>query len=269
MRKESLIRVTGARAESKSIRGSRSSVIVRVPAALPGLQLYPRELPRVRHVDRRDSMPSRATGERVPEDRATVMTRWSRGLVGHHGDLPSLAMRPLPPALSGNVLAGLPFLPAPRPPLAMVLRMLLTLLNCRLSGGDETPHPSTRILPNRSSHNCELFDFGSPLCSLSFSPIATIRDSPPHTLSSPLPRISLSYASSLLPSHPAARFYLTDFHPFPVSISPFSLSFLEMLVGLSPGFLSLLGPFFFPLIPLAPPPLLSLLFSHPFWILRP
>lgn len=152
-------------------------------------------------MDRSESLSSRVSGN-------PVVVR-SRGVVRLHGDPPSLAiLGPLPladdPALSRNVLVGLS--------LATVLRMLLTLLNCRLSGGDESPHPSTRILPNR---NCQLqpqlstFRFRIPCVSLSLSYRHNSSLSPTHTLS-PLPRISLSLT---LPSSLPPVFILPTFTP--------------------------------------------------------
>ncbi|KAL6254214.1 hypothetical protein P5V15_014834 [Pogonomyrmex californicus] len=154
----------------------------------------------------------------MPDDTTMILMMRSRRVLKLREDLrslcPSLAIRPLllTPAFSRDVPAELSFL-APMDLLVMVLRMLLTLLNCRLSDGDETPHPSTRILSTRSSHGCELFDFGSSLCFFLVPPQFAILPHARNVAGTSLlhtPSLSFSLSPSLFLSLPL---FLTLFLP--------------------------------------------------------
>lgn len=156
----------------------------------------------------------------------------------------------------------------------MVLRMQSAPLNRRLSGGGETPHPSTRILPNHEPQSSFRFRISSVFLSCH-----TARDSPPHCRRLFFASPSESLSPSPSPTRTPARspfLLLSDYFPFCSfpDIAPFlhenvfrstSICLVPSYLPLSPllSYIYIFLLFFFPLSPLI---LHSLLLSLPLYL---
>jgi len=154
------IRVAGdrlrARARARADYTSRRSCVTRRDSkARPSLRVFSQDVKRrsnelfLELANFRDRVKSERSRQLGASHRASKLRRDSRSFLSFL----AIRSRAYDSAPSRKVFTRLSYAVTPSMPRTMVSRMLSALLNRRLSGGGEAPHPSTRILSSHTSHS--------------------------------------------------------------------------------------------------------------------